>query len=349
MYVGCRFPWGPIPVDRARANRYILPHAVTNDAVINEKECAMDINHLLIHLHNSIDAFSLKPRHVDQIRAALPEARITVAEENGDFLEKLPEADGALVWAFKPDWYERAPKLKVLFTPAAGHDWVAEDPSGRVKNCYGSFHGRIMRESLLSMMLFFNRRIGASLADQNSRTWDRSGYSGCVALFSQRVMIVGCGSLGRSMAGLLKAFGAHITGVRRTPAGFGNTPDIDRMITFDRLEEELPSIDHVVLVLPGGAATDGIFAARHFQAMKPGACLYNLGRGNCYREEDLLAALETGHLAGAGLDVFAEEPLPSSSPLWEKQNVLITPHSSAISREYIDLFIQEWLETLRRM
>jgi phosphoglycerate dehydrogenase-like enzyme len=83
--------------------------------------------------------------------------------------------------------------------------------------------------------------------------------------------------------------------------------------------------------------------------MKPGACLYNLGRGNCCREEDLVIALRNGPLAGAGLDVFAEEPLPPASPLWKLPNVLITPHSSAISREYIDLFIQEWIGILREM
>jgi phosphoglycerate dehydrogenase-like enzyme len=112
------------------------------------------------------------------------------------------------------------------------------------------------------------------------------------------------------------------------------------------MEEELPEADHVVFVLPGGSATDGIFTMRHFKAMKSGAFLYNLGRGNCYREEDLVNALRTGIIAGAGLDVFAEEPLPADSPLPDLPNVLITPHSSAISREYIDLFIQEWLEKL---
>ena len=306
----------------------------------------MKINNLLIHLHNSVDAFSLKQRHVDQIRETFPDARIIVAEGNSDFLEKLPESDCALVWVFKPDWYERAPKLKVLFTPAAGHDWVAEDPSGRVRTFYGSFHGRIMRESLLSMMLYFNRQLGTSLDDQDSRIWGRLEYNRCVALFSQRVMIVGFGSLGQSMAELLKAFGARITGVKLNLAVFKDNFDDDRMITFDRLEEELPHADHVVLVLPGGTATDGIFTARHFNAMKPGAYLYNLGRGNCYREEDLLYALEHGPLAGAGLDVFAEEPLAAASPLWEKHNAVITPHSSAISQEYIDLFIQKLSQRL---
>ena len=307
----------------------------------------MIINNLLIHLHNNVDAFSLKPRHVDQIRESLPNAHITVADGNSDFMEKLPEAEAALVWAFKPDWYEKAPILKVLFTPAAGRDWVAPDQSGRVRTFYGGFHGRIMRESLLSMMLYFNRNIGKSLDDQKKRIWGRLDYSSCIALFNQSVLIVGFGSLGQSMAELLKAFGARITGVKRSLAGFETNPAADKMITFDRLEEELPSTDHVVLVLPGGTETDGIFTSRHFNAMKPGTYLYNLGRGNCYRDEDLVIALKNGPLAGAGLDVFAEEPLSPLSPLWEQPNVLITPHSSAISQEYIDLFIKEWLITIR--
>ena len=309
----------------------------------------MNIRRLLIHLHNNVDAFSFKPRHLEHIRASLPGVSITVASGNSDFMEKLPEAECALAWVFKAEWYAFAPKLKALFTPAAGHDWVAGDPSGRVQTFYGSFHGRIMRESLLSMMLYFNRQIGKSLSDQRNQTWGRLDYSTCSALFSQQVLIIGYGSLGQSMAELLKAFGAKVTGVRRTVTEEENYLSVDKMITFDMLEEELPFADHIVFVLPGGQETDGIFTARHFSAMKPGAHIYNLGRGNCYREEDLLYALRNGSLAGAGLDVFAEEPLPPTSPLWEQPNALITPHSSAISQEYIDLFIQEWLESLREL
>jgi phosphoglycerate dehydrogenase-like enzyme len=199
------------------------------------------------------------------------------------------------------------------------------------------------------MMLHFNRRIGKTVDDQKKRKWGRLDYSSCVSLISQRVVLIGYGSLGQSIAELLKVFGARVTGVKRTAVTAADYPDVDTMITFDQLGEELPAADHVVLLLPGGAETDGIFTGQHFKAMKPGAFLYNLGRGNCYREEDLLRALVEGQLAGAGLDVFAEEPLPAASPLWVQPNVLITPHSSAISREYIDLFIQEWLETLKNL
>jgi len=307
----------------------------------------MNINNLLIHLHHTIDAFAFKPRHLDQLRAALPDTPITVARNTDDFLAHLPDAEYVLAWRFKTAWYDNAPQLKALFTPAAGHDWVDEDPSGRVMTRYGSFHGRIMRESLLSMMLHFNRRLGTSLDDQKNRVWGRMGYSDCVALFRQRVLIVGFGALGKSVAELLKAFGAGVTGVKRSVEGYVAPPVVDRIVPFDRLENELPHADHVVLLLPGDAETDGIFTARHLDAMKPGAYLYNLGRGNCYREEELLHALHDGPLAGAGLDVFAEEPLSPESPLWNDPKVLITPHSSAISQEYIDLFIEELLGALR--
>ncbi|HIJ80417.1 MAG TPA: D-2-hydroxyacid dehydrogenase [Desulfuromonadales bacterium] len=307
----------------------------------------MKIDNLLIHLHNNVEAFTFKPRHLEHIRKNLPNLRITVAGGNQDFREKLPEAECALVWVFKPEWYADAPRLKALFTPAAGHDWVAADPTGRVQTFYGSFHGRIMRESLLSMILYFNRQLRKSVNDQKHRTWGRLDYNNCVALFQQKVLIVGYGSLGKSMAELLKAFGARITGVKRNVTGTENTLYVDTVITFDRLEEELPDADHVVLLLPGEPETDNIFTEQRFRAMKPGSYLYNLGRVNCYREEDLLYALQNGPLAGAGLDVFANEPLPVTSPLWEQPNLLITPHSSAISQEYIDLFVEEWLTKLQ--
>ncbi len=303
----------------------------------------MKINRLLIHLHNDVDAFSLKPRHLTQIRTALPDMDITVATGNSDFLDRLPQADTVLAWRFKAEWYEQAPLLKLLFTPAAGRDWVAQDPSDRVRTFYGSFHGKIMSESLLAMILYFNRRLHNSLEDQSRHIWGRPGYSGCVGLFSQKVLIVGYGALGESMAMLLKAFGAKIIGVRRNPELSAGNPCLERVISFEQLEEELPFADHLILLLPGGTATDGLFTAKHFAAMKPGAYLYNLGRGNCYREEDLLLALASGPLAGAALDVFAREPLSPDSPLWGMRNVLITPHSSAISREYLDLFMEEWL------
>ena len=302
----------------------------------------MKLANLLINLKNPIDAFNATPAQIERIRQALPDTEIMLATGKDQFLELLPRAEYGLVWNFKAAWYQQAPKLKALFTPAAGKDWMEPDPSGRVRTVYGSFHGRIMRESLLSMMLWFSRSLGRSAQDQQQKVWGRNSYSPNQALFGRRVLIIGCGSLGASCAELLAAFGMQVVGVRRTVMTTPS-PGIDRMAIFEQLPEELPQADHIVLLLPGGPETEGIITAEHFRTMKPGSYLYNLGRGTCYQEADLLAALQQGPLAGVGLDVFAEEPLPSSSMLWEQPNLLITPHSSAISREYLDLFIDEWL------
>ena len=302
---------------------------------------------ILVNLKNEVDAFSIMPRHLERIREAFPGIRLIEATCREDFRASLPDAVWLLTWVFRPEWYAKAPKLEAVFTHAAGHDWVPPDPSGRVKNFYGHFHGRIMRESLLAMMLYFNRRLAPALNNRMKKIWDHHIYDGASSLFSQRVLIVGYGAIGRQMAELLHAFGARITGVKRNTAGFENDPSAERVVTFAELKEEIPMADHVVLMLPGGAETDDLFTEEHFNRMKPGAYLYNLGRGNCYREEDLVAALVNGPLAGAGLDVFHEEPLPTSSQLWELPNVLITPHASAISREYLDLYVDEWIEIVR--
>ncbi len=309
----------------------------------------MDIKSLLINLQSDVDAFSIKERHLDQIRAAFPGISMTSVSCRGDFLAKLPEAEWVITWIFKPDWYTFVPRLKAVFTPAAGRDWTHPDPAGRVRCFYGRFHGRIMRESLLAMILFFNRRFGKMLENRPDRIWARHDYDGCTSLFSQRVLIVGYGAIGRQTAEILRAFGTTVIGVKRDIRGFGNDPFATKVVTFDRLPEELPLADHVVLLLPSGPETEEIFTAGHFAMMKNGAHLYNLGRGTCYREEDLVSALRNGPLAGAGLDVFAAEPLPPDSPLWDLPNVIITPHASAISSEYLDLYFAEWIETVRAL
>lgn len=307
----------------------------------------MKHKNLLVYLKNDVDSFSIKPRHLDRIRAAFPGIRLMEATGREDFCEKMTDAAWIMTWSFRAEWYEKAPRLEVVFTPAAGHDWVPPDPSGRVKNFYGRFHGRIMRESLLAMMLYFNRRLAAASDNQKCGIWDRRVFDGSCALFSQRVLIVGYGNVGRQAAELLKAFGAKITGVKRTTAGFENDLFAEKVVSFDKLQDELPVADHVVLILPGGPETEGLFTDRHFGWMKPGSYLYNLGRGNCCREADLVRALISGPLAGAGLDVFPEEPLPRSSPFWRLPNVFITPHASAISSEYLDLYVEEWVESVR--
>lgn len=118
------------------------------------------------------------------------------------------------------------------------------------------------------------------------------------------------------------------------------------LYAFDMLPEIIGTADHIVTILPNDASTDNILRPEHFNLMKRSAFFYNIGRGNCYKEETLVNALTAGHIAGAGLDVFEKEPLPETSELWTMNNVFIMPHSSAICKQYLDFYIDELLEKL---
>jgi phosphoglycerate dehydrogenase-like enzyme len=116
----------------------------------------------------------------------------------------------------------------------------------------------------------------------------------------------------------------------------------DKIVMADQLMDILPETDHLIFVLPGGAETDGLFTREHFGQLPRHCIVYNVGRGNVYREADMVHALREKQIAGAYLDVFETEPLPETSELWDMENVLIQPHLSAASSHYLDLFIDEF-------
>jgi D-2-hydroxyacid dehydrogenase (NADP+) len=296
---------------------------------------------VVIFLPHGIRAFTPQSDQLAALRARYPQHELVVATDEPGFLQQLADAQAALVWHFSAAWYERAPALRFVATPAAGREKVEPDPRGRVRSLHGSFHGKIMAESLLGMMLFFSRRLDLAVADQRARRYERDQYSPTRRLAGQRALIVGYGALGRECARLLTAVGVRVAGVkRRTDV---DPAPAEMIYPIRELHRALAETHHVIVTLPADPGTDQLFSVEAFAAMRPGAGFYNLGRGNAVDEAALVQALESGHLAHAFLDVFAREPLPADSPLWDAPNLALTPHASAINAEYLDL----WFEELR--
>jgi phosphoglycerate dehydrogenase-like enzyme len=172
--------------------------------------------------------------------------------------------------------------------------------------------------------------------------------------------IIGYGSIGRETARLAQAFGMTVLALKRdpddrkdhgwTPAGLGDRDGTIPRQFFgpDEREQILHESDYVSVTLPLTDHTRKFIGAREFAAIKPGAFLVNIGRGEVIDEAAMIAALQDGKLVGAGLDVFEREPLPADSPLWEIENVILTPHMSGANRGYMDQACELFADNLRR-
>lgn len=297
-------------------------------------------------LWNDVTAFDFVPDDLEPIKNRFPDVSLTIHSNESAFLDSASDADILLTWEFQPSWYAQCGALKLIMTPAAGDDWVSPDPSGRVRIVHGSFHGEILAESLLHAILFMNHRMPQMVKNFQEKSWDRNLQADCRLLANQTVLIIGMGKIGERCAKLIAATGAKVIGIRREAASPGS--DIP-VAGVEKLDEVLTEADHVVLLLPGGEQTMGFMNPERLQRCKKGAYLYNFGRGNALSSADLLEA--SHHIGGAFLDVTDDEPLPADSPLWGLENIMITPHSSCVYREYRARFINEvigYLEEPRR-
>jgi len=292
-----------------------------------------------VHLVHEVRAFHVSEEQLASLRRRHPALDFVACASEDEFLRVLPTVHGALVWHFDAAWYERAPLLRVVATPAAGRERVSPDPSGRARTLHGAFHGQIMAETLVAMVSYWARRFDLAEAQQRERRWARDVFSSTVRLAEQSALVVGYGSLGRHCAASLKALGMRVAGVKRNAAV--EPAPADAVFPASELFAALGAADHVIATLPSDTGADHLFDARAFAAMKPGAYFYSLGRGNVVDEHALVSALESGALGGAFLDVFEHEPLPQDSPLWSAPRLRLLPHASAIGRQYLELWFAE--------
>ncbi|WP_286013426.1 MULTISPECIES: D-2-hydroxyacid dehydrogenase [Nocardia] len=240
-------------------------------------------------------------------------------------------------------WYA-ADRLRWVHVGATGVDAVmfAEliDSDVVVTNTRGVFDGPIA-EYVLAQILEFAKDLPESLRLQQRHVW-RHRESERVAGAS--VLIVGTGPIGRAIARLLRAVGMRVRGLGRT----ARTGDPDFGVVGTDLHAELPAADYVVAVAPLTPRTRHLFDARAFAAMKPHARFINVGRGELVVTDDLVAALRTGSLAGAALDVVDPEPLPVGHALWDLPNVHLTPHNSGDFRGWRDEIVTAFADNFRK-
>jgi len=276
------------------------------------------------------------------------------AEKRGDFSSKeqfdalLAEAE--IIYGAGPpqNVITRASKLKWIQTTNAGvDDFLVSDiirSSVIVTNTSG-IHAISIGECVIELMLMFVKKTSLCFQLKQERHWKRFHLT---VLRSKTVGIVGLGSIGREVARLSKAFGMRVLATRRSAKRVTRARNVDVMLPQDRLPRLLSESDFVVLALPLTPGTNKLIGEEELRAMKPTAYLINIARGNVVDEEALIRALDENWIAGAGLDVFATEPLPAESKLWELPNVIFSPHVAGELEDYYLQATEVFCENLRR-
>ncbi|MFL5733111.1 MAG: D-2-hydroxyacid dehydrogenase [Chloroflexia bacterium] len=312
----------------------------------NDNKGAEPSHHFIVLLN-----LSLEPELTEQIASVDPRiqvfstykaARLGSDEEpkrvEGPELDALlAQAEVLFSFGIPPEWLSKAPALRWVQLASAGSDQAfrtgifRERPDLIVTTASG-LHEVPISEHIVAMILHFSRGFHRAVRNQPMHKWERFSLD---EAHGKTVCLIGYGPIARRAAGLCAALGMRVLAVRgslleQQPGQDG----VERFYPPSYLDEALAESDYVVVAAPRTPQSEGMIGTRQFEAMKPGAVLINISRGALVDEEALVQALRSGKLAGAGLDVFTQEPLPESSPLWDLPNVLITPHNSGSNPHY---------------
>ncbi len=277
-----------------------------------------------------------KPAMAETIRKRWPEMRVLHLPNYDRLAEELPDTDVFVGYSLRAEQLKDAKKLKWIHSTAAG---VAQlmypelrDSGIMVTNPSGIFSVP-MAEHTMGLLLALARNFPDSVRQQDRARWSQQEIwdmpQHLTELNGKVLLIVGYGSIGREVAKRAKAFDMRVWGVTRS--GGGDRTNAEKIFPATKLLDVLPDADYLLISAPETAETGHLIGAAQIARMKRGARLINVSRGSLLDEAALLRALESGALGGAALDVAQTEPLPEQSPLWKAPNLMITPHTSAVS------------------
>lgn len=225
-------------------------------------------------------------------------------------------------------------------------------PTGiTLTNASGAF-GKIISEYVIGNIIALYRSFPAYWENRQKHLWAKN--NSIDTIYKKNILILGTGDIGKNIAHRMKAFETHVTGIKRTAVSEHSQQlnDFDQVYDLTALDEQLPQADIVIGCLPGTPETKGLLDYDRLHSMKKEAVLVNVGRGSLIPTEDLIRVLQEGHLKGAVLDVFETEPLPVDSPLWEMDQVILTPHIAGPSfggnTEVQDMIWNICMENLER-
>ena len=321
----------------------------------------------VIDLRSTAAAFRMPDAVGERFRAEAPAGwEAVVIASNSDALDPASQGPSAEAlaavadaevyfgWGMPASLFAAARQIKWVQTALAGTGAVLAIPEMRDGPCLftnaAGVYGPPIAETVLAGVLHLTRGLDIAESSRDARAWNSRAFGASDAFIREigelRVLVVGAGGLGTEIGTRFAALGATVVGLRRTPSK-GCPPCFVRMAGLDAIDAELPQADVVVLSAALTEETRNALDARRLALLPAGAIVVNVSRGTLVDEAALIAALESGRLRGAVLDVFTREPLASDSPLWQLRQVILTPHVSGVSpRRLWDrlsaLFLGNW-------
>lgn len=282
----------------------------------------------------------LEPSQLKKIKEIIPEWELISGKNSANWQNEMKKAEVIAGWKkeLKEMVLDGDSKLRWFQSWSAGVDSLplAEMESRDIQiTSANGVHANPISETIFALMLGLTRKIHTYVKNQQAKVWHHSGLK--LEIHNKTIGLIGTGAIGKETARIAKAFGMKVIGVRHS----GKPEEyFDEMYASGQLNDVLPQCDYVVVTLPLTQETRQLFGSEQFALMKDSSFFINIGRGEIVKERDLIDALQNGVIAGAGLDVFEKEPLSEDSPLWELDNVIVTPHTAGSTEHYTKRVIE---------
>ncbi|HVJ48241.1 D-2-hydroxyacid dehydrogenase [Desulfitobacterium sp.] len=293
----------------------------------------------------------IEEHHIKGIKEVVPAVEVVYALSANELLHKAPDADILVTYPYVEgviDYCKNAKNLKLIHSVISGVDILVNseirDMDIRITSTKG-IHGFPMADHVLAYIYSFLRALPVFGQSQRNKEWNEAAQALCDETFGKTVGIIGLGKIGEYIAKKCKLLDFRVIALKRTPV---QNQWIDKCYSTSETEQFMKEADFVVAIIPLTSETKNMIGEKEFGMMKKSAYFINIARGGIVDEVALVNALKAKEIAGAGLDVFVNEPLQKDSPLWDMPNVILTPHAAAQSPFYNDRAFKVLIENLQR-
>lgn len=308
---------------------------------------------ILISIQQPVMQWQIPVEGVLALRARFPHLNFIHATSPEQRADTLKDCDAAYTWILNATELAQAPKLRWVHTSAVAVETLCLPElfarSVAVSNTRG-VQAVPIAEHVLAVVLALAKQLPFVIENQQQARWAQNQFMGerLPWLLKGRTLgLVGVGTIGSEIAKRAEAFGMRVIALRRRPA-YGVIGHVDRVYGREELEDFLGQCYVLVIAAPLTPETHSLISAAQFAQLPKGAIVVNVGRARIIDTDALIASLQAGHLGGASLDVFPQEPLPPDHPLWKTPNVILTPHTSGFRQGHWDEVVQLFGDNIER-